>query len=284
MKVKISADSTCDLSQELVEKYNVKIVPLYIQKGGEYFRDGLEINTWDVFKHFDETGDLCRTAAVNVEEYRALFTELKQKYEGVVHFTISSDMSSCYQNAVTAAKEFENVYVVDSRNLSTGIGQLVIEASLRAEQGMDAKRIFEEVSELVPKLDVSFVLDTLTYLAKGGRCSSIAAFGAGLLQLRPSIEVVNGKMGVGKKYRGKMEPVVESYVKDRLAGRDDLDDRRIFITVTGFPDNTIPELLEKYVRQYGNFKEILHTNAGCTVSSHCGPKCYGILYLHKDAR
>lgn len=282
--VKIVSDSTCDLSQELIEKYSIRIVPLYIEKDGEYFKDSLEITPEDIFAHVSSTGKLCRTAAVNVADYQQVFAEELKNHDGIVHFTISSDMSSCYQNAVLAAKDFENVYVIDSTNLSTGIGQLVIEAALLAQQGKSAKEIFETVEPMREKLDVSFILDTLDYLAKGGRCSSLMALSAGLLGIKPCIEVVHGKMGVGKKYRGKLGAVLINYVKDRLTTADDLDLRRIFITYTGYYDDVLPNEVKKAVLECAPFEEVLLTRAGGTIANHCGPNCLGILYFHKNPR
>lgn len=280
MSVKITADSTCDLSQELVEKYNIEIIPLYIEKDGQYFKDSIEITPKDIFESVKKTGKLCRTAAVNIADYREVFERQLKDHDGIVHFTISADMSSCYQNACIVAGELKNVYVIDSKNLSTGIGQLVIEAAILAAQGKSAKEIYETVEPMREKLDVSFVLDTLEFLAKGGRCSSLTAISAGILGIKPCIEVVKGKMGVGKKYRGKLAAVVTNYIRDRLEGRDDIDPRRIFITETACPAEVLAAA-DAAVAEYGNFNEVCRTAAGSTISNHCGPSCIGILYFHK---
>ena len=281
MKVKITSDSTCDLSREIVEKYGIEIIPLYIVKDGSSFKDGIEISTADVFDHFAKTGNLCSTAAVNVSDYTEVFGRLLQEYDAIVHFTISSDMSACCQNALLAAEAFDGrVFVVDSRNLSTGIGQLAIEAAAMAAVGRDAADIKAEVERLKEKLDVSFVLDTLTYLYKGGRCSAVAALGANLLSLKPCIEVKSGKMGVGKKYRGNLEKCFLKYVEDKLSGADDVDYRRIFVTHSGVAYETVDHVKDA-VRKYGKFEEVLETTAGCTISNHCGPNCLGILFFRK---
>ena len=282
MKIKICADSTCDLSPELVEKYDVGIIPLYIVKDGTSYADGLEITPQDIFAHVGGGGAMCSTAAVSVADYEAFFAEQRKSCDALIHFHISSEMSSCYQNACIAAETVENVYPVDSRNLSTGIGQLVIAAAEMAAEGkMSAEEIYAAMLELREKLDVSFVLDTLNYLRKGGRCSALAALGANLLSLKPCIEVKNGVMGVGKKYRGKLGKCIVEYVRDRLEGRDDIDPKRIFITdSTGFEPEEL-EAMEAEVRRCQPFEEILHTHAGCTISNHCGPRCIGILYFHK---
>lgn len=281
MKIKISADSTCDLSPALIEQYNIGITPLYILIGEETRRDSIDIHPEDLYAHFRATGKLSQTAAVNVSDYIAYFTECLKEYDAVIHFTISSDMSACYQNACIAAKELGNVYPVDARNLSTGIGHLVLDAAILAERGdMDAAEIAAELEQKREKLDVSFVLDTLEYLVAGGRCSSLAAFGANLLGLKPCIEVKNGVMGVAKKYRGKLTKCYIQYIEDRLKGRDDIDCSRIFITDSGLDEETRDEL-ERVVRACQPFEAVYRTQAGCTVSNHCGPKCMGILYYHK---
>ncbi len=281
LKIKISADSTCDLSPALIEQYNIGITPLYIVSGDKTWRDGVDIHPEDLYAHFRATGKLCQTAAVNVSDYIAYFTECRKEYDAVIHFTISSDMSACYQNACIAAKEVDHVYPVDARNLSTGIGHLVLDAAIMAGRGdMDAADIAAELERKREKLDVSFVLDTLEYLVAGGRCSSLAAVGANLLSLKPCIAVKNGVMGVAKKYRGKLMKCYVQYIEDRLKGRDDIDCSRIFITDSGL-DEEVRDELERVVRACQPFEQVYRTQAGCTVSSHCGPKCMGILYYHK---
>ena len=282
MKIRICADSTRDLSPELVAKYDVSVIPLYIVKDGASFADGLEITPQDIYDHVRAGGSMCSTAAVSVADYEAFFAEQLKCCDALLHFHISSEMSACYQNACIAAENLPNVFPVDSRNLSTGIGQLVITAAeLAAEGKLSAKEIYDEVLEKREKLDVSFVLDTLDYLRKGGRCSTLAAMGANLLSLKPCIEVRGGTMGVGKKYRGTLGKCIVQYVHDRLADRDDIDLKRIFITdSTGFTAEEM-DAMEAEVRRCQPFEEVLHTQAGCTISNHCGPRCVGILYFHK---
>lgn len=280
MNIRISSDSTCDLSRELIEKNGIAIVPLYIVMEGKSYRDGQDIVAQDVFNHVADGGKIASTAAVNVEDYRVFFSEQKKNHDGIVHFTISSDMSSCYQNACLAAQEFDNVFVVDSANLSTGIGHLVLDAAKLAEEGMSAEEIFNAVNAKKEKLDVSFVVNTLDYLRMGGRCSALAALGANLLSLKPCIEVHNGKMGVGKKYRGHLEKCLVKYVADRLQDVNNIDDSRIFITDSGISDE-IREIVHNEVLKHVAFKEVCHTRAGCTISNHCGPDCLGILFYRK---
>jgi len=280
MNIKVLADSTCDLSAELVEKYGITIVPLTVTCDGKSYLDGVEISPEELLAITEATGGVAATAAVNMVTYEELYREALKDSDAVVHFTISSSMSGCYQNACLAAEEVGNVYVVDSANLSTGIGHLVLDACEMAAQGMDAADIKAELDERKKKLDVSFVLTTLEYLRRGGRCTTVAAMGANLLKLHPCINVVNGSMGVGKKYRGNIQNCLVQYVKDKLAEPDTVDPRRIFITDSGFDEET-RALVEETVRACVPFEEVHHTRAGCTVSCHCGPGCLGILFYRK---
>jgi DegV family protein with EDD domain len=280
MKIKITADSTCDLSQELVEKNGITIVPLYVTCEEKTYLDGVDIQPTEMLARTEASGGVAKTAAVNIQEYMDLFGKLLQEYDAIVHFTISSQMSACYQNACLAAQELGHVYVVDSENLSTGIGHLVLDACELAQRGMEAEDIKKELDGRKKKLDVSFVLSTLEYLRRGGRCTTVAALGANLLKLHPCIVVKNGAMGVGKKYRGHIQDCLVAYVKDRLADAENIDPRRIFITDSGFDDET-RDLVEKTVRQCVPFQEVIRTQAGCTVSCHCGPGCLGVLFYRK---
>lgn len=280
MSIKISADSTCDLSAGLIAQHNIGIIPLYVILEGNAYRDGVGISPETIFSHVENGGKTASTAAVNVEDYNEFFSDALREHEGVVHFTISSEMSSCYQNACLSASEMQNVYVVDSLNLSTGIGQLVMEAALMAEAGCSAEEIFHAMEGKKKKLDVSFVINTLEYLRMGGRCSALTALGANLLSLKPCIEVKDGRMQVGKKYRGQLEKCLVKYVADRLADADTIDDSRIFITDSGVSDE-IFERIKAEVLRHVSFKEVHHTRAGCTISNHCGPNCLGILFFRK---
>lgn len=280
MKIKITADSTCDLTPELVEKYHITVTPLSVTCGSESFKDGVDISPEMLYEKIAERGELASTAAVNVQEYIDAFSAALREHDAVIHFTISRSMSTCYQNACIAAEEVGNVWVVDSQSLSTGIAHLVLDACELASGGMSPAEIQTELERRREKLDVSFVVDTLEYLRKGGRCTAVAAFGANLLKLHPCIFVKNGEMGVGKKYRGKMETCLTDYVKDRLSDPDGIDTRRIFITDSGV-DEELRSLVEKEVRTLVPFEEVIHTRAGCTVSSHCGPGTLGILFYRK---
>ena len=281
MNIKISADSTCDLSPDLIARYDIGISPLYIVRDGESLVDGVDITPDEIYAHVEAGGSMCSTAAVSVYDYVEFFRKELESADAVVHFHISGDMSACYQNACIAAAEVGNVYPVDARNLSTGIGLLVLEAAELARKGeLTAQEIQQRMNQRRELLDVSFVVEQLGYLRKGGRCSSVAALGANMLSLRPCIQVKDGKMGVGKKYRGAYQKCLLQYVKERLEGRDDIDPHRIFITESGgFTPEEVAEV-EAGVRGYQPFEEVLHTRAGCTVSSHCGPRTLGILYFH----
>lgn len=281
MKIKISCDSTCDLTQELYSQYGISVVPLHVEKEGRMYSDGVDITSVDILNYMVKDNGMCSTSAVNVSEYEGYFKEYLKNNDAVIHINISSKFSSCFQNAKLAAASMRNVYVVDSYNLSSGSGHLAIDAALLAESGMDPAMIYATLKEKAKKLDVSFVIDTLKYLHKGGRCSGVAALGANLLKLKPCIEVIDGAMSVGKKYRGLIDKVLPLYVDDRLKGRTDLDLRRIFITCTAdTPQETIDAVQERILINQP-FEKILVTRAGCTVTCHCGTRTLGILFYKK---
>ena len=279
MKIKILSDSTCDLSPALLAENEVSLVPLTVVKGDEQFKDGVTITAADIFAHVAAGGDLCSTAANSIGEYADEF-EKYTDYDGVIHITIGSGFSSCYQNATLAADDYPNVRVVDSQNLSTGQGLVVLKACELAKTATDLDALADEIRAYTEKVEASFLVDKLDYLAKGGRCSAVAALGANLLNLKPCIEVKNGKMGVVKKYRGKYEKCLASYVKERLADREDLDNGTIFVTQTVINDEGYAAVM-KAVNEYGHFENVYETTAGCTISSHCGPNCLGVLFLKK---
>lgn len=280
-KIIISSDSTCDLSAELKEKYGIKIIPLGITLGTQVYRDGVDITPEDIYAHHEKTGELPKTTASNVGECIDYFTELKKDGDAIIHFTISSAMSSTYNNTCMAAEEFDDVYVIDAQNLSTGSGLLVLAAAEMANSGMEAPAIVEELEKLVPCVDASFVIDSLEYLHKGGRCSAVAMLGANLLKLKPCIEVKNGSMGVGKKYRGAYGRVLSEYVDERLQNVDDIDTSRVFVTHAGCDEDVVNAVVEQ-IKSKGIFDEVLLTRAGCTVSSHCGANTLGVLFIRKS--
>lgn len=280
-KIIISSDSTCDLSAELKEKYGIKIIPLGITLGTQVYRDGVDITPEDIYAHHEKTGELPKTTASNVGECIDYFTELKKDGDAIIHFTISSAMSSTYNNTCMAAEEFDDVYVIDAQNLSTGSGLLVLAAAEMAQSGMAAADIVAKLEELKPCVDASFVIDSLEYLHKGGRCSALSMLGANLLKLKPCIEVKNGSMGVGKKYRGAYGRVLSEYVDERLQNVDDIDTSRVFVTHAGCDEDIVNAVVEQ-VKSKGIFDEVFLTRAGCTVSSHCGANTLGVLFIRKS--
>ena len=284
MKIKITSDSTCDLTQELLDRFHIDTVPLYVIMDGVSYRDSVDITTEQIFAHVAAGGALCSTSAVSENDYIEFFTRELQDCDGLVHVTLSSKMSVCYQNACNAARRFEHVQVVDSLNLSSAQGLIVMEgAELAQDQTLDEVQIAQRLREIVPKVDGSFVLEDLEYLRKGGRCSTVAALGANLLKLKPCIEVVNGQMKVVKKYRGQFEKCIETYIKERLDGRaDQLEGNEAFIT-HAVATNPIREVAWKTVREYGSFSEVFETVAGCTVCSHCGPNTLGVLFIRRES-
>lgn len=278
MAIKITSDSTCDLTPALLDQYDITLLPLYVTTGDLTRRDGVDVTPADLFAYVAETGKLPSTAAVNVADYQACFAQLSPKYDAVIHITISADFSSCFQNATIAAQDFGNVYVVDSRNLSTGHGHVVLEAALAARRGLSAPEIVAYLKDLAGRVEASFVVDKLDYLVKGGRCSSAVALGANLLQLKPCIEVVDGKMRVGKKYRGSFEKALLNYVTDRLRDRQDLCLDRVFITHTPTPRQTV-DAVKETVGSLAPFHDIIETDAGSTIACHCGPNTLGVLFI-----
>ena len=280
MKIKVLSDSTCDLSAQLLQQYDITLAPLTVIKGEEQFKDGVTITPADIFEHVAAGGALCSTAAVSIGEYEELFARYSPDYDGVILVTIGSGFSACYQNATIAAEDFPTVRVIDSRNLTTGQGFVALKASQLAETATDLDELADQLRAFTQKVEASFLVDKLDYLVKGGRCSSAAALGANLLNLKPCIEVKDGKMTVVKKYRGSFEKSLLSYVKERLAQRDDIDYGTMFLTKTVVADSSCEAVMDA-VRTYGKFEQIHSTIAGCTISCHCGPGTLGIVFVRK---
>lgn len=279
-KILIASDSTTDLSAELIEKYGVKILPMSITVGDNDYTDGVDITPDMIYDNYEKTGRLPKTAAINIVQFSDFFEQYTAEGYSIVFFTISGEMSSTLGNARLAADEFENVYVVDTRNLSTGGGLLVVAAAEMAKEGKSAAEIAKTCEELAPCVDASFVIDSLEFLHKGGRCSALAAFGANVLGLKPCISVKGGKMGVSKKYRGKFENILLQYVSDRIGDGEDIVLDRVFVTHAGCDDAVVQACVEK-VNSLVEFKELYVTRAGCTVSSHCGKNTLGVLFIRK---
>ena len=280
MNIKIVSDSTCDLSPEILEAHQISLVPLTVVKDGVDYKDGVTITPDQIFAHVAAGGDLCSTSANSVGEYAEEFAKYADNYDGVLHITIGSGFSSCYQNACIAAEEFSNVQVVDSRNLSTGQGLVVLEACRLAKECASLDELHDRVQAFTEKVEASFLIDKLNYLAKGGRCSSAQALGANLLNLKPCIDVKDGRMGVSKKYRGKYAKCLATYVQERLADRDDIRRDVLFVTKTSVTAEEYDAVMAA-VKEYGHFETVYETTAGCTVSCHCGPETLGVLFVRK---
>ena len=276
----ITADSTCDLSPELLERFHIKTIPLTIQLGDESFLDGQDFSPDKMYKRYHQAGTLPKTAACSIQQFIDFFSQFTAAGYEVVHLDISSELSCSYANARLAAQELEGVYPVDSQMLSTGVGLLAIEAAECRDRGMSAEEIARHLDELQDKVDTSFVLDTLEFMWKGGRCSAVASLGANLLKLKPALEMKEGKLGVYKKYRGSITAVYQQYIRERLAGKN-VRPGHVFITESGEIDEATIAGLEALVRELIPVKEIHHTTAGCTVSSHCGPKTLGVLFINE---
>lgn len=280
MNIKIMSDSTCDLSPALLRQYDIDLVRLIVVKNEVEYIDGETIIPADIFAHVAAGGSLCTTAARSVAVYQEAFAKYASTYDGVLHVNISADFSSSYQNACIAAEDFPNVRVVDSRNLSTGQGLVVLKACELAKTVSSMDELKQKLDAFTARVEASFVLDRLDYMVKGGRCSGAAALGANLLNLKPCIEVRDGKMSVVKKYRGHYDKCLSSYVSDRLRGRTDLDDGTLFITHTPVPDACL-QAVRDTVAQCPSFRNVYETEAGCTVSCHCGPGTLGVLFVRK---
>ncbi|MCL2342782.1 MAG: DegV family protein, partial [Firmicutes bacterium] len=281
LRIKFSADSASDLPRGLAERYGVTIVHGNIIMDGKVLNDLTDVTPEDIFRHVEAGGDLPHTSAQNVGDYAPLFEAWRKDYDAVIHFSLSSDMSACHQNACLAAEDLDNVYVVDSKNLSTGISWLILEAVELAAGGASAAEITAAAERRRERMEVSFVLENVGYLYKGGRCSAAAAFGANLLGLKPCIEVKDGRMGVGKKYRGAFDKSLLTYVRDRLGGRDDLDYSRVFITHTRMDTDLLRRVVEE-VADSGPWQEVIENPAYCTIANHCGPNTLGVIFSRKS--
>ena len=280
MKIKIISDSTCDLSAQQIASNDITLTPLTVVKNDEQFKDGVTITPAEIFAHVAAGGALCTTSANSIGEYADVFEKYSSDYDGIIVITLGSGFSTCYQSACLAAEDFPKVRVVDSKNLTTGQGLVVLKACELAKTATDLDMLADELRAYTEKIEASFIVDKLDYLVKGGRCSSAAALGANLLNLKPCIEVKDGKMTVGKKYRGKYDKCLVNYAKERLEGREDIDTETLFITRTVISDEAY-EAVKNAVAEYGKFENIYETVAGCTISCHCGPGTLGIVFVRK---
>ncbi len=280
-KVVIASDTTCDLSQELIDRYQIKLIPLYVTLGGQTYLDGMEIGPDDIYWAYEKTGELPKTSAANIHDYESFFCKHTQDGSSLVLFTVSSELSSTYRNACIAAESFEDVYVVDSRNLSTGVGILALTAADMAAQGHTAPEIAQRCQELTDCVDVSFVMDDLEYMQKGGRCSAVTVMGANLLQIKPELAMKDGKLGIAKKRRGKYAATLERYIRDHLDDPDQYDLTRAFVTHAGCEDTLVQQCLD-LTKSLGMFQEVHLTRAGSIISSHCGRNTLGVIFLRKE--
>lgn len=279
MKIAISAESTIDLPKEILNKYNIQTIPFTILLGEETVLDG-EVPTEVIFDYVEKSKVLPKTSAVNQYQYEEHFAKILQNADAIIHYSLSSDMSSACANAINASKKFENVYVVDTRTLSTGIALLAIKASKMAQNGISVEEIVKQTTEDTSRVQANFIINKLDYLKKGGRCSSLALLGANLLKIRPQIVVKDGKMVSGKKYRGDFNVVVRNYCDDILKEFPHYDNSLAFVTYTTASDEAV-NYADTALKNAG-FKEIYHTRAGGTIASHCGPNTLGILFIKKD--
>ena len=281
MKIRMTADSTCDLTPELIRKYSIGIAPLSVIIDGEVFHDGVDVTPRDIFRAAD-AGKSVRTAAVNTYEYKEFFKEQLKDCDQLVHICLSSEFSTSYADAVEASREMENVFVVDSRNLSTGSGLLVLEGIRMIREGADdGKSIAEALRAKTGLVCSSFVLRTTDYLRRGGRCSGLEALGAKMLHIRPSIVVENGKMHPGEKYRGRYEHYLKHYIHDQLENDSNIDFSRVFVVHSPSEEGLVRFAIDT-VKSYGLFRGVLEAMAGCTICTHCGPDTLGLMFLRKN--
>lgn len=279
--IRVCSDSTCDLSDEIVEKYGITIIPLHIVLDDKEYRDRIEITQEEIFEWADKNKSTPKTSAVSYDDAVKVIKPMADEGDEFIIFTISAAMSTTFNVFNMVAEDLEvsdRVHVIDSMNLSTGIGLLVVEAAIMAKDGYSVDDIVKEMERLKPKVRASFVIDTLTYLARGGRCSSVAALTGGVLRIHPKIVVKNGKMEVSKKYRGQIKSVVMDYTKDMHYALLGARRQRVFVTHTS-SDREIVESVKAYLEDLGYFDEVLETKAGGVISSHCGPGTLGVLYI-----
>jgi len=278
--VVITADSTCDLSQEIKERFDIRVIPLTILLGEDSYLDGVDFTAADIYTRYRKDGTLPKTSAPGIQQFTDFFTPILESGCEIVHLDISSDLSSSYNNACIAASELEGVHVVDSRSLGTGLGLLAIEGCECRDRGMSAQEIAEHLRSLTDKVSTSFVLNTLEFMWKGGRCSGVTALGANLLRLKPALEMRDGKLSVYKKYRGNIQSAYRQYVKERLSSAE-IRPTHVFVYDSGeIPEETIRELTDM-VREAVPGAEVHNSKAGCTVTSHCGPQTVGLMFIKK---
>ena len=284
-RIGVASDSTCDLSKELLDQYDISILPLHVILDDKEYLDGVDITPQDIYEWSEKVKKTPKTSAFSPAEAEDFLKVQMEMHDELIFFDVSDTMSTSRNVMQLAAESLgyaERVHVIDSMNLSTGIGLLAIHAAILAQKAESAKEVVDEILELIPRVRASFVVDTLVYLYRGGRCSGTAALIGSAIQLHPSIQVVNGSMQVGKKYRGRMDRVVMNYVEDRIEGMRGAMKDRVFITHSGSSPEIV-EAVRKQLNDLGYFKEILETRAGSVISSHCGPGTLGVLFIAGDA-
>ena len=278
MKIAISIDSACDIPQKLKTKYNLFTMPYFVMLGEKECVDGVDVTVDDIFNYVKETGNLPKTAAINAERFKTYFENILKDYDEVIHITLSHQMTSSGANAIGGAQGLK-VHVVDSKTLSSGIALLVIKCAEMVEDGkLSASEIVENLKKMTDRVQASFLVDTLNYLHKGGRCSAVALVGSKLLKIKPKILVKDGKMGVAKKYMGNINNCLIKYVEETLASNNP---EKTVAFCTHSSDMEISEQICKKLRDYG-FDKVYDVRAGSTISSHCGPGTLGILFMNKE--
>ena len=280
-KVKIFCDSTADLSKELIERYDVTVLPMPVLLGDRTCLDGIDATPDEVYNYYETTGHLAKTSALNMASYEEYWKPWVEEGYEIVHISLGAGFSGTFNAARLAAEELKGVYPIDSASLSSGIALIVIEACELRDAGKSAKEIFDIIEERKLKSQASFLVGVIEYLWKGGRCSSVAALGANVLSLKPRIDVVDGKMISQKKYRGKIAKCFNAYADDLLKDRDDIQLDRIFVTHSGIDQEIVDAMVAKVKEHQPGVKEIIVNRAGCTISCHCGPGTLGILYMYK---
>lgn len=280
-KISIITDSTSDLSKELLERYDITVFPLHIHLGDKEYADGIDITPEEIYRWSEENKETPKTSALSLYDAKEYLKKAMEKGEEVICFCLSETMSSCCSVMHMAVMELEaedKVFVVDSQNLSTGIGLQILEAAKLDEQGLGAGEIVEKIKEMQPQVRSSFVVDSLTFLHRGGRCSGVAALAGNTLKLHPCIFVLDGKMQAGKKYRGKMDKVLLNYVEDIKPELMKAKKDHVFITHSGC-DTELIETIRKELEDLNYFDNIHVTQAGGVIASHCGPGTMGVLYV-----
>ena len=279
MNYKITCESSADLNQDMYKKLKVSVIPFKITLGDKDFSDGIDVTNTQLFEYFENTKQLPKTSAINEFDYEEFFKEQLKDCDGLIHFCISSQISSTYNNALNASKKFKNVHIIDSMSLSSGIGLQVMYATKLRDKGVDIEEAVALINSRKEHVQISFVVDKLNYLYKGGRCSALSLLGANLLAIKPSIQVKNGKMIVGKKYMGKMHKILGQYILDTLEQFSNPDKSMCFITYSSATEEML-KVSKETLEKTGMFKKIIETTAGSTVTTHCGPNTLGIIYYN----